>query len=355
MKNIGRRTCLLATGDNNPRNGEGAFIRLTDGRILYGFTEYIGDSWNDHAHARLSGIVSADEGETWSSRRVLLECPADAKNVMSLSFLRMGNGDIGMFYIKKEQDGTDKLLLVRSADEGESWSAPVACTDCLPQQDYYVLNNDRVIMLPTGRILFAAARHSIFVQPGKFMPGEVCFFFSDDDGITWNKMKQELRLSFADPDGLQEPGLFVLPDGRIWCYIRTGLGMQWKTYSADNGETWSEAVPDRRFTSPRSPMLVKTLGAVTAAVFNPIPLYPGRDPAEPWGRTPYVCAVSHDGGKTFRAEHMYSLEDDRTNGYCYPALIEGDGYFLCAYYHSMDTGVCLNATVIRKIRMDELV
>lgn len=354
MKKVGRQVCLLATEENNPRNGEGAFIRLTDGRILYGFTEYIGDSWNDHAHARLSGIISADEGESWSERRVLLECPADAKNIMSLSFLRMGNGDIGMFYIKKEQDGTDKLLLVRSADEGETWSQPVACTDCLARQDYYVLNNDRVIMLPTGRILFAASRHTVHEIAGRFMPGEVCFFFSDDDGRTWNKMKQELRLSFADPDGLQEPGLFVLPDGRIWCYIRTGLGHQWKSFSADNGENWSDPVPDRRFTSAKSPMLVKTLGDITAAVFNPIPQYLTRDPSEPWGRTPYVCAVSRDGGRTFPADAMYYLEDDRKNGYCYPALLEGDGYFLCAYYHSVDTGICLHATVIAKISLHEI-
>ena len=354
MKKIGRRTCLLATGEENPRNGEGAFIRLTDGRILYGFTEYIGDRWNDHAHARLTGIVSADEGETWSPRRVLLECPADAKNIMSLSFLRMGNGDIGMFYIQKEQDGTDKLLLVRSDNEGESWSEPVACTDCLEKQDYYVLNNDRVIMLPTGRILFAAARHTIHEIPGRFMPGEVCFFISDDDGYTWRKTERELKLPFPDPVGLQEPGLFVLPDGKVWCYIRTGLGHQWCAYSDDGGETWCDPYPDRRFTSPRSPMLVKNVCGVTAAVFNPVPEYLTRDPSEPWGRTPYVCAISRDGGKTFPTASVYYLEDDRKNGYCYPALIEGEGYFLCAYYHSLDTDVCLHATVIQKISLDEL-
>ena len=71
MKKIGRQVCLLATGENNPRNGEGAFIRLTDGRILYGFTEYIGDSWNDHAHARLSGIISADDFQLEGANQTL--------------------------------------------------------------------------------------------------------------------------------------------------------------------------------------------------------------------------------------------------------------------------------------------
>ena len=38
MKKIGREVLFLTAGEGNPRNGEGAFIRLSDGRILYAFT-----------------------------------------------------------------------------------------------------------------------------------------------------------------------------------------------------------------------------------------------------------------------------------------------------------------------------
>ena len=38
MKKVGRPVLFLATGPNNPRNGEGAFIRLKDGSILFAYT-----------------------------------------------------------------------------------------------------------------------------------------------------------------------------------------------------------------------------------------------------------------------------------------------------------------------------
>ena len=236
MKKIGREVLFIPRSEGNPRNGEGSFIRLNDGAILFGYTEYIGTSGYDHANARLACFTSRDEGETWGEWRVMLDTPANCKNIMSLSFLRMGNGDIGAFFIRKELDGTDRIMLARSEDEGITWSEPINCMSCLERNDYFVLNNDRVVMLDSGRILFTVARHTIHTVPGRLMQGVVCFFFSDDDGRTWYKTDAELTPHFkADPVGYQEPGLYVLPEGRIWCYIRTALGCQCRAYSDDNG------------------------------------------------------------------------------------------------------------------------
>ena len=75
MKKIGRQVLFLKTGSGNPRNGEGSFLRRRDGSILFGYTEYTGESWNDHASARLSYVISRDEGESWGEKGVLLEKP----------------------------------------------------------------------------------------------------------------------------------------------------------------------------------------------------------------------------------------------------------------------------------------
>jgi hypothetical protein len=99
---------------------------------------------------------------------------------------------------------------------------------------------------------------------------------------------------------------------------------------------------------------VKDAGRCTLAVFNPIPRYTTRPESEPWGRTPLVCAVSHDRGKTFSKEGIYAIEEDLSNGYCYPALLEGPNCFLLAYYHSNGTGICLNSCKIVKVSLDEL-
>ena len=66
MDKIGKEVHFLKTGEGNPRRGEGSFIRLNDGRIMYAYTEYYGTSWYDHSIARISAIYSSDEGESWS-------------------------------------------------------------------------------------------------------------------------------------------------------------------------------------------------------------------------------------------------------------------------------------------------
>lgn len=354
MKKIGRQVFLISTSENNPRNGEGSFIRLKDGGIMFGFTEFIGETREDEENARMSYIISYDEGETWSERKVLFEKPVGSVNIMCLSFIRMNNGDIGAFYIVKNTDGTDKIVFTRSDDEGETWSEPRSCMDCLDIQDYYVLNNDRVIKLDNGRIILPMARHTIHGGYEDFAPGLICFFISDDDGETWYQTETEFPCPFVNNiDGYEEPGIYILPDGRLWCYIRTDIGFQFETFSSDNGITWTYPEPNMFFSSACSPMHVKDCGKYTVAIFNPIPEHILRKDSEPWGRTPYVIAVSDDRGVTFKKEKVFYLEDDLDNGYCYPAIFAEDDYFLVAYYHSYGTDNCLNYCKIIKIKYDE--
>ena len=160
MKKVGKKVHILKTSPSNQRNGEGAFIRLNNGRILFGYTEFYGNTREDEESARICVISSDDEGETWSEKQILFEKPENAVNIMSLSFLRMNNGDVGAFYIEKNPDGSDKIMFTRSADETKSWSVPVNCLEGICRDDYYILNNDRVIKLKNGRILFALARHN---------------------------------------------------------------------------------------------------------------------------------------------------------------------------------------------------
>jgi len=354
MKKIGRQVSFIETTPNNKRNGEGSFIRLNDGSIMFGYTEYVGNRRADHANAQIACYTSYDEGETWNDKRILFTKPEGTKNVMSLSFLRMGNGDIGAFYILKEANDTTKILCRRSSDECKTWGEPTNCLSMLEKEDYFVLNNDRVIKLKSGRILFAMARHTIHQDKFYFSPGQLCFVYSDDDGYIWTKVEEEIKFPFKeDGDGYQEPGLHEMPDGRVRCYIRSALGCQLECFSSDGGETWSGVNLNRFFSSPLSPMLIKSVGDYAVAIFNPYPHYTLRNESEPWGRTPYVCAVSDDGGLTFKKDRIFYIEDDLTNGYCYPAIIEGDDYFLLAYYHTNNTSECLNCTKIVKINFSE--
>lgn len=355
MKKVGRKVHFIAPEGLVSRNGEGSFIRLKDNSILFAFTEFLGGR-EDYDIARISYISSSDEGESWSEKRVLFEKAENDLNIMSFSFLRMGNGDIGAFYIVKNKDGSDTIVIRRSADEGKSWSEPQNCLSSLERPDYFILNNDRVLRLKNGRIILPLARHTIYDNTQELSVGELCFFVSDDDGFTWEKTEEELKTPFPnDKIGFQEPGLYELPDGRIWCYIRTLLGYQYECYSEDSGETWSTPEPNIFFSSPASPMSVKDFKDLTVAIFNPVPEHILRDDdAESWGRTPYVMATRKKDENAFTQEKLFYLEDDLNNGYCYPATIEGEDYLLIAYYHSNNTGCCLNSTKIIKVMYDEL-
>ncbi len=370
MKKIGKEVLFVSTSESNPRNGEGSMLRLKDGRILYAYTQYYGDNWEDHATARVAAYYSADEGETWTDGGVLVEKDAEALNIMSISLMRMQNGDLGLLYLRKSMKGDDMICMpyfLRSSDEGKSFSQPISCFD---EDGYYVVNNDRLIRLSCGRILIPAAYHGKAGNRG-LHPGVLRICYSDDDGQSWTMSPAVVTSPYDDSVKLQEPGLYELPDGRVWMWCRTVYGHQYQCFSADGGETWGAVSPCLRFTSPDSPMQIKTVGKYTIAVFNPIAYHCLLTDTEAWRspkRTPYVCAVSSDGGLSFVdpsrtstgggfdsfTASCYLLEDDRTESYCYPAVLEVADGFLVAYYHSNGTGICLNSTRITKVRYDEL-
>lgn len=369
MKKIGSEVLFLPTSNYNPRNGEGAMIRLHDGRIMYAYTKHCGDGWGDHATANVAAYYSSDEGKTWVDGGVLVNKDNDALNIMSVSLLRMQNGDLGIVYLRKSMKDGNLLCMPyirRSSDEGKTFGAPVLC---VAEEGYYVLNNDRVVRLDCGRLIIPTAYH------GKSGIGSAAgvleTFYSDDDGLSWTASDNAVHSPYSDCTQLQEPGVFEMPDGRIWMWCRTAYGHQYQCFSTDKGKTWSGVEPSFKFTSPDSPMQVKRVGKYAVAIFNPIGFDCTNTKTEVWGspkRTPLVCSFDLEGGRSFVENsrtpanggfddfiaNTRLLEDDRTNSYCYPAVLELSDGFLVAYYHSNNTDVCLNSTKITKVLFDEL-
>lgn len=369
MKKIGREVLFLATGAQNPRNGEGSFLRLADGRVMYAYTEYYGESWEDHATARVAAVYSSDEGEHWSAPVILISKDEETINIMSVSLHRMQNGDIGCLYLRKFASSRGILCVpyfVRSSDEGKTFGAPVRCIDT---DGYYVVNNDRLVRLASGRLIFPCAYHGEALTC--LLPGVIYTCYSDDDGVSWQRSEKAVVSPYEDEIRLQEPGLFPLPDGRLWLYTRTAYGHQYQAFSTDEGVSFGAVTPALRFSSPDAPMHVKQVEDLTLAIFNPVPYHPLREKTEVWQspkRTPYVCAVSRDGGLSFVGGAMtsanggfsdfvascYLLESDPENSYCYPAVIAVEGGFLVAYYHSGGSDVCLKCNRITKVSYEEL-
>ena len=300
----------LNPGPDNPRNSEGDFITLKDGRILFIYSHYTGISTSDHAPAYLAGRYSADGGKTWSQTDRLIVDREGDMNVMSVSLLRLHDGTIGLWYLRKNSETDCKPLLRISKDEGETWSAPISCiTD---KNGYFVLNNNRVIQLKSGRLLMAVALHRS--ENGKWSNKATLYsYFSDDSGKTW-------KPGAAVPNNTdimtQEPGVIELKDGRIMMLIRASGGKQQLSFSSDKGEIWSH-IEESNIHSPISPASIARIPKTgdLLLVWNN---NDGSDPGLKGKRTPLTIAVSKDEGKTW--QHIKNIETDPDGWYCYIAI-----------------------------------
>ena len=334
LNKIGKEVLFLKSNETNQRNGEGDFIRLKDGSIMHAYTSFIGTSWEDDARAQISAIYSYDEGETWQDNRVLIPLGENDKNLMSVSLLRMKNGDLGVFharkYVAEDGDIYTEILFKRSTDEGKTWSKPVKCLDF---DGYVVYENCRVCVTKTGRIIVPMNYHPYVMLRGKKTIGGGKSFFvaSDDDGTSFYRLTDFYELPFDGPAGLQETGLIELESGRLFAWSRTMFGCQYESFSEDDGKTWTQPKPSWLFYSPLSPMMVKHLGQkYTVAVHNP---YAEHDYGMT-SRTPLVCNVTQGGGEKFWLDvgGTFYIEDDTNKYFSYPSIFAGDNYFLVAYY-----------------------
>lgn len=348
----------LAPGPNNPRNSEGAFLKLKDGRLIFCWSKYTGDDYADYATADIAAIFSDDGGDSWYGERILFshsefDKPDNkCKNIMSVSLMRMADEAVGLFFLIRDSKANMALWLFRSYDECETFDKGVRCTG---QTGYYVTNNDRVLRLKSGKIIVPANYHrvinGVFDQPSL---GSV--YISDDDGASFYQGGTfSLESDIENGVGLQETGVIELDDGRLWAFSRTRLGRQYGCFSSDSGITWTKPAPSY-FTGPCSPLSIKrnSLGKYLA-VWNPVPKYNGRS-FSAWsnGRTPLVCAVSDDGINW--SDTVLIDGDSEDAGYCYTAIhFEGDNLLLAYCAGGQSDKHCLCKIRIKKLSFAEII
>ncbi|MEX2568556.1 MAG: sialidase family protein [Cyclobacteriaceae bacterium] len=306
-----RMVLKLNPGENNPRNSEGDFIRLNDGRIMFIYTHFTGASASDFGSAYLAARYSADDGQTWTSESKTVVSNDGGMNVMSVSLLRLQDGNIALFYARKNSINDCIPLMRISKDEGENWSDPISCiTD---RKGYFVLNNNRVLQLENGRLIMPVALHESLEEDDFNEKGRLFTYFSDDNGVTWQAGKEVRNPKNVT---LQEPGLVSLKNGKLMMIIRTDEGVQFVAFSKNSGEKWT-AAKATKIPSPLSPATISRIPSTGDLMMvwnnNGVKegLYKGK-------RTPLNIAISKNDGKTW--EHEKVLEDDPDGWYCYTAI-----------------------------------
>jgi hypothetical protein len=322
----------LKSGPGNPRNSEGAFITLKNGSLMYIYTRYEGGDWNDHAPACIAARLSDREGRVWSAKHRVVARRGEDMNVMSVSALRLQNGSLALLYLRKMKAPgffCDCRPFIRfSDDECKTWSDP---RPLISTPGYFVVNNDRMIQLQSGRLLVPAALHRD--KAGGIDSRGIAFvYYSDDNGLTWSEAPDWILPPHDSVTGFQEPGVAELSDGRVMAWFRTGQGCQYKSFSTDGGLHWSPAAPAPEFPAPASPMSIKRNpeDKELYAVWNDHSAYwrQERVPSS-WGRTPLVIAKSSDDGVSWHSQTI--LEDAPDHGFCYTAMHFIPGALLLGY------------------------
>jgi sialidase-1 len=321
------RDVYPATAEH-PRYSEGSVAVLKDGALLYATTEFAGGA-GDAAAARVVARESRDGGRTWGEARVLQE-NVGAQNVMSVTLRRLKpgspDGPLGLFYLVKNGPADLKVHLRVSDDEAKSFGKAVCVTD---GPGYHVMNNDRVAVLSTGRIVCPVARTDDVSKGGHFV--SLCFF-SDDGGKTWRKGADAVD---APKRGAMEPEVVELADGTLLMIARTQLGHIATALSKDGGDHWGDPgqFPVK---APESPATVRRVPAtgdlllVWNNTYDPKAGHGGK-------RTPLTAAVSADEGKTWK--HVRDLETSPDHAFAYTSVtFAGDRVLLTYYVADPKTG-----------------
>ena len=332
----------LDQSPDNPRNSDGSFVALAGGRILFAYSRYYGKSWADEATARICARCSTDGGRTWPGTEEVIVENEGRKNIMSVSLLRLQDGRVGLWYLRKNSVMDCRTHMRTSRDEGRTWSRAALC---IPAPGYFVVNNDRVIQLRNGRLVIPAAYHRaklpVSRKPGNMYAGWetrgiVMFYLSDDGGRNWRESKDWWTLPVRSGSGLQEPGVVELADGRLYAFCRTDVGCQYEMFSDFMGISCLLAIWNDH-SGRLMPMKSENIGWTSKS----------------WGRIPLVSAISRDQGKTWG--HHKLLESDPAHGFCYTAIHFMDDAVLLAYNcGGGERSVVIQDLCIRRVTLDWL-
>lgn len=318
-----------------PRNGEGDVIQLADGRLLMVYGRFEGGG--DASPATLQGMVSDDNGRNWAPSGTVQENVGGC-NVMSASLHRAPDGDLLLLFLRKDEPRTVCTpFLRRSADEGETWSEPHPVAEV--GSGYYVVNNDRIVMLEGGRLLIPA-HHNVDIADRR---GGDVVFCSDDGGRKWTASPSNPFFAHSK-SGPQEPGVVELKDGRVMMWCRCDLGEIYCCFSSDGGETFGDWRPGG-LAAPCAPASIRRLPSTgeLLCVFNH-----HATPPEYWAQTrsPLTAAVSSDEGESWRIAG--DLEPDRTLSYCYKSItFLPAGEVLLTYYLGKDEQTVADGRLVR--------
>lgn len=325
---------------------EGCYIgwpticRLQNGDLL---TVFSGDR-DGHIcpWGKVQMVRSTDDGETWSAPVTIANTPLDDRDA---GIVQMPDGEIIVTwftsmcwsrYMKGHPDWPRHLskipqetikqwfgnLLIRSRDNGRTWSKPEKLSNYAQTPHGPILLKDGTL-LQIGRTTRKVENNA----GGSFNKTIVTVSKSKDAGRTWEVLCPEIPDSNGEndvPDMFHEPHAVELADGTLVGLVRYhgNDNCMRATRSEDGGKTWTPM--------EKTPMIGLPPHLIALPDGKLVNVY-GRRLADP-GYGEFAC-ISDDGGTTWDVANEIMLHPSFSGDLGYPAsCLLPDGDILTVYY-----------------------
>lgn len=215
---------------------------------------------------------------------------------------------------------TSQQMLVRSSDDGKTWSAPINITSQVKDPSWQLLlqGPGAGISLKDGTLVFAAQFKKDIGQRGLDGGQYTChstIMYSQDGGTTW-------KIGAGAKSNTTEAQPVELPDGSIMLNMRDDRNRKDKSDSNgravattnDLGKTWTvhpssnSALPEPNCMASIISVDAKVNGKMQHILFF-------SNPADKSNRNNMTIKVSLDGGLTWPKEHWITYNAQPSYGY----------------------------------------
>ena len=278
--------------------------------------EKLGDTYDDHfqvfdkpdgklfalwCQATVEGALdqhvsfsrSFDKGKTWESPKVLAgnrtvsEGLANGGAIASWAFpLVSKSGRIYILYnqfipgkVSTNRQHTGLMMGIYSDDDGETWTKPenIPMPRSINDPPNAAIPPEWVVWqkpLRLGKNSSYLVGVSRYAHPSMHSKYRTLTEFIHFDNVDEDPPIQDLVVRWVQTNDkalhigvyCEEPAIVKLPDGRLFCVMRTGMGSPYWTQSCDDGETWT--VP--------KPLLTQDGGEPIPHPISPCPIYDAK-------------------------------------------------------------------------------
>jgi hypothetical protein len=275
--------------------------------------------------ARTSALISRNDGQTWQVWTDYASWPKT--NYCDVA--RYGNQWVAIGSESTTYDGT---YAWSSGDQGRTWSNPVTVAAIA---DRCGSMNQRLLATSAGRIVLPVEKLLGAEGPG---PNEVGTIYSDNGGQSWTRSP-----TFGPPagyptapEGIGEPAVVELANGKTWMVARGLGGHLWQSFSSDGGATWGTPAMTN-LVSPLSAVNAKRIPGADAVIAIWNNATPGtstdwNSTSNVWRpRSPLVYAVSEDNCQTWSQPVVIA-----SGAAAYPSIGFMDDKMFVSYWENPD-------------------